>query len=379
MRPLQAHARLQKKVGVHLSQSCPHLCWASPEPGGGWRETWAPAQGRPQSRTTAPQLEGVTSAALWACGCGHTGRVPRSAACSPQLVPAYAEVALPRQHQGRAPETGHRVCHALLDKWCPFFMCFSKFTGNFFYNYMMGIEFNPRIGKWFDLKLFFNGRPGIVAWTLINLSFAAKQRELHGHVTNSMVLVNVLQVPVWPWWGAGHGLASTEGRTLVCRAPPGSSTSEVLAARSDVSDPQVVLATVHVRGLHGGFPMWSSWVSGIPSRWGVRSAILTFVPGVNRPWCPQPRGTQRSPSRVAAFCVSRRCSDSWWGMLGLPPWAGARALWRSLPPAPWDALSLLTAASPTAPGCHLEHGGVPLFWSSFVGPLVLSDHRLSQD
>ncbi|PNI12679.1 DHCR7 isoform 11, partial [Pan troglodytes] len=62
-----------------------------------------------------------------------------------------------------------------------------------FYNYMMGIEFNPRIGKWFDFKLFFNGRPGIVAWTLINLSFAAKQRELHGHVTNAMVLVNVLQ------------------------------------------------------------------------------------------------------------------------------------------------------------------------------------------
>ncbi|KAK7913194.1 hypothetical protein WMY93_013405 [Mugilogobius chulae] len=29
-----------------------------------------------------------------------------------------------------------------------------KFTGNIFYNYMMGIEFNPRIGKWFDFKLF---------------------------------------------------------------------------------------------------------------------------------------------------------------------------------------------------------------------------------
>lgn len=81
------------------------------------------------------------------------------------------------------------------------FIFSSKFTGNFFYNYMMGVEFNPRIGKWFDFKLFFNGRPGIVAWTLINLSFAAKQRELHGHVTNAMVLVNVLQVPVM----AGEG------------------------------------------------------------------------------------------------------------------------------------------------------------------------------
>lgn len=86
---------------------------------------------------------------------------------------------------------------------------------------MMGIEFNPRVGRWFDFKLFFNGRPGIVAWTLINLSFAAKQRELHGHVTNSMILVNVLQVQppagpggrspfacAWVRWRAGSAGAA---------------------------------------------------------------------------------------------------------------------------------------------------------------------------
>ncbi|XP_070579698.1 7-dehydrocholesterol reductase-like isoform X1 [Ptychodera flava] len=67
-----------------------------------------------------------------------------------------------------------------------------KFSGNVFYDYMMGVELNPRIGKWFDFKLFFNGRPGIVAWTIINLSFAFKQYELYGHVTNSMILVNIL-------------------------------------------------------------------------------------------------------------------------------------------------------------------------------------------
>ncbi|XP_028916960.1 7-dehydrocholesterol reductase isoform X2 [Ornithorhynchus anatinus] len=78
----------------------------------------------------------------------------------------------------------------IFDNWIPL-LC--KFTGNFFYDFMMGVEFNPRIGKWFDFKLFFNGRPGIVAWTLINLSFAAKQQELYGQVTNSMILVNVLQ------------------------------------------------------------------------------------------------------------------------------------------------------------------------------------------
>lgn len=36
-----------------------------------------------------------------------------------------------------------------------------KFSGNAAYDFVMGIEFNPRILKWFDLKLFFNGRPGI--------------------------------------------------------------------------------------------------------------------------------------------------------------------------------------------------------------------------
>ncbi len=56
----------------------------------------------------------------------------------------------------------------------------------------MGIDLNPRIGR-FDFKLFFNGRPGIIAWTLINLSFAAKQYELYGRVTSSMVVVNILQ------------------------------------------------------------------------------------------------------------------------------------------------------------------------------------------
>ncbi|KAG7268565.1 hypothetical protein CRUP_036322, partial [Coryphaenoides rupestris] len=85
-----------------------------------------------------------------------------------------------------------------------------KFTGNVFYNYMMGIEFNPRVGKWFDFKLFFNGRPGIVAWTLINLSYMAKQQQLYGHVTNSMVLVNVLQVD---WFSLCSVIA------LLCFAP----------------------------------------------------------------------------------------------------------------------------------------------------------------
>jgi 7-dehydrocholesterol reductase len=67
-----------------------------------------------------------------------------------------------------------------------------KFSGSRLYDLFMGIEFNPRLGEWFDFKLFFNGRPGIVAWTLIDLSFAAAQYNQLGYVTNSMVLLNVL-------------------------------------------------------------------------------------------------------------------------------------------------------------------------------------------
>lgn len=68
-----------------------------------------------------------------------------------------------------------------------------KFSGSWLYDLFMGIEFNPRLGGLFDLKLFHNGRPGIVAWTMINVSFAAAQYNRFGAVTDSMVLVNVLQ------------------------------------------------------------------------------------------------------------------------------------------------------------------------------------------
>jgi len=67
-----------------------------------------------------------------------------------------------------------------------------KFSGSFIYDYLMGVEFHPRIGKLFDFKLFFNGRPGIVAWTLIDLSAASYQLEKYGKITDSMILINIL-------------------------------------------------------------------------------------------------------------------------------------------------------------------------------------------
>ncbi|KAJ1979388.1 hypothetical protein H4R34_002840 [Dimargaris verticillata] len=65
-----------------------------------------------------------------------------------------------------------------------------RFTGSVLYDIFMGVELNPRLGNKWDFKLFHNGRPGIIAWTLVNLSFAAAQYQQLGRVTNSMVLLN---------------------------------------------------------------------------------------------------------------------------------------------------------------------------------------------
>lgn len=63
-----------------------------------------------------------------------------------------------------------------------------KPTGRFFYDYFMGTSLNPREGG-FDWKLFCEARPGLILWVLINFSMAAKQYQLHGHVTTAMILV----------------------------------------------------------------------------------------------------------------------------------------------------------------------------------------------
>ena len=54
--------------------------------------------------------------------------------------------------------------------------------------FWLGTVLNPRIGT-FDLKLFCEARPGLIAWIAIDLSFAAKQYDVHGFVTVPMILV----------------------------------------------------------------------------------------------------------------------------------------------------------------------------------------------
>ena len=72
----------------------------------------------------------------------------------------------------------------------------NKYSGSRIYDIIMGVELNPRILSnelLLDIKLFFNGRPGIIGWLFINLSFAYYQYEKYGELYNSMILVNILQ------------------------------------------------------------------------------------------------------------------------------------------------------------------------------------------
>ena len=64
-----------------------------------------------------------------------------------------------------------------------------RLTRSILYDVYMGVELNPRLGQVFNFKLSTNDRrPGIIAWTLLDLSFAMWQYQLHGKVTNSMIV-----------------------------------------------------------------------------------------------------------------------------------------------------------------------------------------------
>ncbi|DAA78512.1 TPA_exp: hypothetical protein A8136_4488 [Trichophyton benhamiae CBS 112371] len=64
-----------------------------------------------------------------------------------------------------------------------------KFSGSIFYDFYMGIEFNPRLGADWDMKLFHNGRPGMIG---CDMCFAAWQYKQHGYITNSMIITSFL-------------------------------------------------------------------------------------------------------------------------------------------------------------------------------------------
>ncbi|KAH7558626.1 hypothetical protein BM1_04763 [Bipolaris maydis] len=67
----------------------------------------------------------------------------------------------------------------------------------FWRDLMNGGELHPRTGELFDWKHFNASRTGgILLWTLIDLSFAAWQYELHGFVSNCMIIVVIFRLVV---------------------------------------------------------------------------------------------------------------------------------------------------------------------------------------
>jgi len=61
-------------------------------------------------------------------------------------------------------------------------------TGNVIYDFFMGHQLNPRWGK-FDFKFFFEVRPGLIGWVMINFCMAAKEYQKYGEVSTAMLLV----------------------------------------------------------------------------------------------------------------------------------------------------------------------------------------------
>jgi 7-dehydrocholesterol reductase len=79
-------------------------------------------------------------------------------------------------------------------------------SGNPIFDYYWGTELNPRILGW-DVKMFTNCRFAMMGWPLIVLSFAAKQHEIYGVISDSMMAAVVLQllyVAKFFWWETGY-------------------------------------------------------------------------------------------------------------------------------------------------------------------------------
>jgi len=79
-------------------------------------------------------------------------------------------------------------------------------SGNFIWDYYWGVELHPELFG-VNLKQFINCRVSMMGWSIIVCSFAAKQGELFGHVSNSMlvsVAITVVYLFKFFWWESGY-------------------------------------------------------------------------------------------------------------------------------------------------------------------------------
>jgi 7-dehydrocholesterol reductase len=82
----------------------------------------------------------------------------------------------------------------------------ARITGNVIFDFFQGIELNPRV-LGLDLKHFLITRFGMMSWSVILMACCAKQYELLGRVSNSMLVAVALQtayIVKFFWWESGY-------------------------------------------------------------------------------------------------------------------------------------------------------------------------------
>jgi hypothetical protein len=84
----------------------------------------------------------------------------------------------------------------------------SVVSGNILIDYFFGTALNPRIPPMtgFDLKFFFESRPGLIGWAVVVIGLATAQLERDGQLSLAMALVvgmQVLYVASYFWWERG--------------------------------------------------------------------------------------------------------------------------------------------------------------------------------
>ena len=79
-------------------------------------------------------------------------------------------------------------------------------TGNFLWDYYWGVELHPTVGS-MNLKQFINCRVSMMGWSILCCSFAARQGELYGHISNSILVssaITVVYLFKFFWWESGY-------------------------------------------------------------------------------------------------------------------------------------------------------------------------------
>lgn len=76
-------------------------------------------------------------------------------------------------------------------------------TGNALYDFFIGRELNPRVrvpipfvseaSRVVDIKAWFELRPGLLGWIILDLSNIASQYRTYGYITDSVILITVFQ------------------------------------------------------------------------------------------------------------------------------------------------------------------------------------------